>query len=133
MVFPVEDLDSCISVVRAVQQPDDAPSPPAALPVATAAAAFRECVLVRPNSTLADIYQVLQHCGFVGKDRDLVRTERLILPEPLVCQAVGDADAAPASNQRVSLKKADLLPGRIMVLKLSTNLRKEWQRAPHAR
>ena len=123
MVFPVEDLDSCISVVRAVQQPDDAPSPPAALPVATAAAAFRECVLVRPNSTLADIYQVLQHCGF----------ERLLLPEPLVCQAVGDADAAPASNQRVSLKKADLLPGRIMVLKLSTNLRKEWQRASHAR
>ena len=76
---------------------------------------------------------MLQHCGFVGKDRDLVRTERLLLPEPLVCQAVGDADAAPTINQRVSLKKADLLPGRIMVLKLSTNLRKEWQRASHAR
>jgi len=135
MVFPVEDLDSCISVVRIAQQLDTASSSPAPSPVATTAAAFRECVLVRPGSTLTDVYQVLQHCGFVGQDRDLVRTERLLFSESSVCQSAGDSDAVTVSTskERISLKKGDLLLGRFVVLKVFTNVRKEWQRNSHAR
>ena len=124
MVFPVDDLDSCISVARVAQHPDNSSVPIG--PVACIPAPFRECMLVRPGSTLNDVYQVLQHTGFVGQNRDLVRTERLLLPDPFICQSA--SDVVTTVKGRTSLvKKGDLLSG-FVVLKVFSNARKEWQR-----
>ena len=133
LVFPVEDFDSCNSVVRIPQRPDDAPSSSSAPgPVASISPPFHECILVRPGSTLTDVYQVLQHSGFVGPDRELVRTERLLLPDSSVFRSSGANDEEMTGKARTQVKKGDLLSG-FVVLKVFTNPRKEWQRHMNAR
>ncbi len=122
LVFPVDDLESCVSAGRAAQQLDNA----APGLVGSTSAPFRECILVRPGSTLSDIYQVLQHSGFIGQDRDLVRAERLLLSDCSVNQSV------MTINTRSPLKKGDILTGSV-VLKVFTNVRKEWQRRSNAK
>jgi hypothetical protein len=133
LVFPVDDFDSCNSVVRIPQRPDDAPSSSSAPgPVASISPPFHECILVRPGSTLADVFQVFQHSGFVGQDRDLVRTERLLLPDSTVCQSASAKGVAMTGKARALVKKGDVLSG-FAILKVFTNARKEWQRQTNAR
>jgi hypothetical protein len=132
LVFPVDDFDSCISVVRLAQQLDDTSNVSVPRPVVSTSAPFRECILVRPGSTLIDVYQVLQHSGFVGRDRELVRTERLLLPDSLSCQSLSEKDDAIKGKVRILVKKGDLLSG-FVVLKVFTNARKEWQRHSNSR
>ena len=133
LVFPVDDFDSCNGVVRISQRPDDVSSSSSAPgPVASISAPFHECILVRPGSTLADVYQVLQHSGFVGQDRDLVRTERLLLPDSTVCQSASAKGVAMTGKARALVKKGDVLSG-FAILKVFTNARKEWQRQTNAR
>lgn len=122
MVFPVDDLDSCVSAGRVAQQFDHA----APALVGSTSAPFRECILVRPGSTLIDIYQVLQHSGFVGQDRDLVRAERLLLSDCFESQSV------MTNKARSPVKRGDVLSGSV-VLKVFTNARKEWQRRLNAK
>jgi hypothetical protein len=130
MVFPVDDLDSCISVTRAAL-PDNSFIPSVPGPVAHISAPFQECMLVRPGSTLNDVFQVLQHSGFVGQDRDLVRTERLLLPDPFMYNCVSDA-VTKCKSRTALVKKEDLLSG-FVVLKVFSNARKEWQRHSSSR
>jgi hypothetical protein len=132
LVFPVDDFDSCISVVRLAQQLDDTSNLSVPRPVLCTSAPFRECILVRPGSTLIDVYQVLQHSGFVGRDRELVRTERLLLPDSLCCRSLSEKDDAIKGKVRILVKKGDLLSG-FVVLKVFTNARKEWQRQTNSR
>jgi hypothetical protein len=122
LVFPVDDLDSCVSAGRVTQQLDHV------VPglVGSTLAPFRDCILVRPGSTLSDIYQVLQHSGFIGQDRDLVRAERLLLSDCFVGQSV------MTNKARSPVKRGDILSGSV-VLKVFTNARKEWQRRLNAK
>ena len=132
LVFPVDDLDSCTSVVRIAQRLDDALSSSVPGPASFSSSPFHECILVRPGSTLTDVYQVLQHSGFVGQDRDLVRTERLLLPDSSIFRSASAKDEVMPGKARTQLKKGDLLSG-FVVLKVFTNLRKEWQRHMNAK
>jgi hypothetical protein len=122
LVFPVDDLDSCVSAGRVAQQLDHA------VPglVGATSAPFRDCILVRPGSTLSDIYQVLQHSGFIGQDRDLVRAERLMLSDCFEGQSV------MTNKARSPVKRGDILSDSV-VLKVFTNARKEWQRRFNAK
>jgi hypothetical protein len=86
---------------------------------------------VRPGATLNDVYQVLQHSGFVGQDRDLVRTERLLLPDPFRCLSLNNS-VTKYKARTLLVKKEDLLSG-FVVLKVFSNARKEWQRHSNAR
>jgi hypothetical protein len=132
LVFPVDDLDSCNSVSRIAQRLDDAS--PSSVPgtASSTSAPFHECILVRPGSTLTDVYQVLQHSGFVSPDRELVRTERLLLPDLSVFRSSSAKDEEMTGKARTQVKKGDLLSG-FVVLKVFTNPRKEWQRHMNAR
>ena len=122
LVFPVDDLDSCVSAGRVAQQLDQVVSGL----VGSTLAPFRDCILVRPGSTLIDIYQVLQHSGFIGQDRDLVRAERLLLSDCCVGQCV------MTNKARSPMKRGDILSGSVVV-KVFTNARKEWQRRLNAK
>jgi hypothetical protein len=75
---------------------------------------------------------MLQNIGFIGRDRELVRSERLVLPDPAECQSVSFQNASAAGKSRTLVKKGDHFSDTV-VLKFFTNVRKQWQqRQSHA-
>jgi hypothetical protein len=107
-VLPVTDAQACCSPGAAAHAGDATAADAAAEPPA-----LRECVMLRPGSTLEEAFGALRRAGLA--DGELVRAERVAL-EP------------PPRRAAVLRKEEGALRESMLVLRIATSKRAPWQK-----
>ena len=120
LVYPVSDLDSEAGIVDLSFSPTEA----LILPDATSASLSRtslqhqrlpDCIIMKPSSTVLDLFEALKHGGALGEFRlsgEFVRAEARGLDE--------------GSRRRVVGRECALGPD-LAIIKISTNRKRVWQ------